>query len=73
MSGLDDQTWDLLMKQLNRIEKQNDDQLELLNRHIVDDSKVKAVVERHSVYFSAMIFGLPAAIGMFLKKMGWKD
>lgn len=70
---MNDQAWELLLKQLARIEKQNDDQLALLNTHIKDDAKVKETVERHSVYFSLMGLGIPALGAMIAKKFGWKD
>lgn len=70
---MNEQAWELLMKQLDRIEDQNVRQLDLLNAHIADDSKVKKTVERHSVYFSLLGLGVPGILGVIAKKLGWKD
>lgn len=69
---MDSDTWALLLKQLDRIEKQNDDQLSLLHKHLDDDEKVHKVVERHSVYFSILGLGIPSLVALLAKKFGIK-
>jgi predicted nucleic acid-binding Zn-ribbon protein len=78
---------DLIMQRLERIEKQNDTQTELLSRHqtYVDAarnavmeqvSQVKETVQSHKAYFAILGWlGLPtftAAIGYLFTKLGFK-
>jgi hypothetical protein len=72
LAALTDQNFKFLMDRFDRIEKQNDEQLKLLGKHVDDDAKVHAMVERHSTYFSILTLGVPVGIAAFLNKMGWK-
>ena len=78
---------DLIMQRLERIEKQNDTQMEMLTAHhsYVDAARnsvmeqvdlIRDTVQRHSTYFSVMGWlGLPtftAVIGFIFTKLGWK-
>lgn len=74
---MDPKTFDLLMARLDRIEKQNDDQLELMRSHIADDAEVAKTVERHSTYFklAGSVSGLVASGGLvtyLMAKLGLK-
>ena len=78
---------DLIMQRLERIEKQNDAQMEMLSEHhaYVDAARnsvmaqvdqIRETVHSHSVYFSVLSWlGLPtftAMIGYLFTKLGWK-
>lgn len=78
---------DLIMQRLDRIEKQNDTQTELLGKHhaYVDAARnsvmeqvaqVKETVQSHKAYFAVLGWlGLPtftAAIGYLFTKLGFK-
>jgi len=70
---MDDQTWSLLMDKLERIEKQNDDQLELIRSHIENDSQYYVKTNRHETYFAGIftLFSLlvPAVIAQWLQRL----
>jgi len=49
---MNDQAFDLLLKQLDRIEKQNADQLDLMQHHIKEDYDAHEILHRHERYFA---------------------
>ena len=59
---MDEQTWVLLMDKLERIEKQNDDQLDLIRSHIDKDSQYYNKTNRHETYFT----GIFALLGLLI-------
>lgn len=78
---------DLIMQRLERIEKQNDTQMEMLTDHhaYVDSARnavmaevdeLKGIVRSHHAYFSVLGWvGLPtftAAMGFIFTKLGMK-
>lgn len=78
---------DLIMQRLERIEKQNDTQMEMLANHhsYVDAARnsvmsqveiLKGTVHNHQAYFSVLSWvGLPtftAAVGYLFTKLGFK-
>jgi hypothetical protein len=83
-TGMSGQSFQLLLARFDTIEQQNAAQLLLmqtqnnsylkaLSDHIVADSLVHKIVERHTTYFSIGALGIPA-IGSYLanKFLGWK-
>ena len=67
---MNDQAFTLLMKELEEIKTQNRDTHALLQQHISEDMRAHRVVERHSVYFSILGLGVPAALAYVSKKLG---
>ena len=72
VAAINGQTFALLMARFDTLEKQNDEQIKLMGKHIEDDTKVHNVVERHSTYFSILSLGIPTGIAYALNKMGIK-
>lgn len=72
LAALTEQNFHFLMSRFDRIEAQNDQQLRLLSKHVEEDNKVHAVVERHSTYFGVISLGIPVAIAAAMNKLGWK-
>lgn len=60
----------LLVDRLERIESQNDAQLTLLQKHVLDDNETRAIVDQHSQYFRWSARGLGALITAILAKLG---
>ena len=69
---MDDEIITLIRDRLRRIEEQNDDQLELLRRHIDEDSTAHKLVERHQTYFKILSVFIPAAVTYIATKLGFK-
>lgn len=57
---MDQQTWTLLMDKLERIEKQNEDQLGLIRQHVEKDESYYKKVDKHDTYFGIVWIGLGA-------------
>jgi hypothetical protein len=72
LAAVSDQNFKFLMSRFDRIERQNDEQLKLLGKHVEDDELVHKVVERHTTYFGLLTLGIPVGIAAFINKMGWK-
>ncbi len=69
---MESQILELITSRLERIEKQNDAQLELLNKHLDKYSETKQTVSRHSTYFKILGFGIPPFVGYLATKLGLK-
>lgn len=67
---MDDQVFSLIMARFDTIEEQNAAQLVLLRKHITDDEKIHAIVERHSAYFGLVSAGVPTLLGWIGYKLG---
>jgi hypothetical protein len=63
---------DLIVNRLERIEKQNDDQLELIRQHVEKDVDAWKTVETHATYFKIIGFGLTPMIAYIAAKLGLK-
>lgn len=69
---LTDQVFTLLMQRFDKLDAQNKELKELIKAHAEEDAKIHKIVERHSVYFSALLLGLPTALSYLAVKAGLK-
>lgn len=72
---MEQNTLNLLIDRLERIEKQNDDQLDLMRHHIDKADAVARMVDQHQTYFKlagSMLTLLSGATGYVLTKLGIK-
>lgn len=69
---MNDDAFTLLLERLARIETQNDAQLELLHKHLDDDSQMAKTVATHSSLFKIIGTVLTGLLGTLLVKLGWK-
>lgn len=67
---------DLIVDRLERIEKQNDDQLKLLHSHMKEQNELATVVGQHKTYFklvgSTFGIGIPLLLSYLGNKLGFK-
>ncbi len=68
---MEPETFKLLIDRLERIENQNDAQLELLHKHVRDDDETRAIVDQHSTYFLWLGRSLKALAVALLAKLGF--
>lgn len=68
---MDDQVFELLMKRFDTLEEQGLKTQSLLAKHVDDDEKVHRTVERHAIYWSILLLGIPSTMTYVSKKMGW--
>lgn len=69
-SNMNPEVFELFRDRFDNIEKQNNEQLQLLRKHIEEDNKTHKVVERHTIYFQIFTLGIPVAIAYISKKLG---
>jgi hypothetical protein len=69
---MDSNAFDLLVDRLERIEKQNDDQLALLHDHLAKDAVYYGKVDRHDSWLKAGGAVLLASMSYVLTKLGWR-
>lgn len=69
---INQQTFDLLMSRFDTLERQNAEQIRLLDTHVSADTKVATTVTQHATYFKALFgvltLGLTVIIGAIAKK-----
>lgn len=70
-----EQTFQLLMRELDTIKTQNATQLEFLTehmKHVKVDMELAKTVARHSGYFKVIGVGISLVFASIAAKMGWK-
>jgi len=72
MALINEQAFHLIMSRFDKLEAQNTEQNELMQAHILTDSKIKEVVDQHATYWSAVKWIIGVIVLIILGTLGLK-
>lgn len=68
---MEQQAFELLLARFDTVERQNEEQLRLIQKHVKEDAETKTVVDRHSTYFALLSLGSAPLLTYLAHKLGW--